>query len=71
MTLYAAFFPVVSEMVLNIDTFQGVVSKLEIPVSWQHACNKLFIYLKALNHYRIAIHLIPSILNQLLTEKNN
>ncbi len=23
-------------MVLNIDIFQGIVSKLEIPVSWQH-----------------------------------
>ncbi len=23
-------------MVSNIDIFQGIVSKLEIPVSWQH-----------------------------------
>ena len=27
------FFPVVSKMVLNINIFQGIVSKLEIPVS--------------------------------------
>ncbi len=25
-------------MVSNIDIFQGIVSKLEIPVSWQHYC---------------------------------
>ncbi len=23
-------------MVSNIDIFQGIVSKLEIPISWQH-----------------------------------
>ncbi len=32
----AVFFSVVSKMVSNIDMFQGIVSKLEIPVSWQH-----------------------------------
>ncbi len=32
----AVFFSVVSKMVLNIDIFQGIVSKLVIPVSWQH-----------------------------------
>ncbi len=30
------FLSVVSKMVSNIDIFQGIVSKLEIPVSWQH-----------------------------------
>ncbi len=33
-------------MVSNIDIFQGIVSKLEIPVSWQHYYVLfLFIYL--------------------------
>ncbi len=32
----AVFFSVVSKMVSNIDIFQGIVSKLVIPVSWQH-----------------------------------
>ncbi len=32
----AVFFAVVSKMVSNIDIFQDIVSKLEIPVSWQH-----------------------------------
>ncbi len=30
------FLSLVSKMVSNIDIFQGIVSKLEIPVSWQH-----------------------------------
>ncbi len=33
-------------MVSNIDIFQGIVSKLEIPVSWQHysaICNTMAI----------------------------
>ncbi len=34
--LWQFFFSVVSKMVSNIDIFQGIVSKLEIPVSWQH-----------------------------------
>ncbi len=36
--LWQFFFSVVSKMVSNIDIFQGIVSKLEIPVSWQHFC---------------------------------
>ncbi len=35
----AVFFSVVSKMVSNIDIFQGIVSKLVIPVSWQHYCD--------------------------------
>ncbi len=34
----AVFFSVVSKMVSNIAIFQGIVSKLEIPVSLQHYC---------------------------------
>ncbi len=34
--IVAVFISVVSKMVSNIDIFQGIVSKLEIPVSWQH-----------------------------------
>ncbi len=34
--LWQLFFSVVSKMVSNIDIFKGIVSKLEIPVSWQH-----------------------------------
>ncbi len=36
LNIVAVFFSVVSKMVSNIDIFQGIVSKLEIPVSWQH-----------------------------------
>ncbi len=34
--LWQFFLSLVSKMVSNIDIFQGIVSKLEIPVSWQH-----------------------------------
>ncbi len=34
--LWQFFFLRGIEMVSNIDIFQGIVSKLEIPVSWQH-----------------------------------
>ncbi len=33
LNIVAVFFSVVSKMVSNIDIFQGIVSKLEIPVS--------------------------------------
>ncbi len=36
LNIVAVFFSVVSKMVSNIDIFQGIVSKLKIPVSWQH-----------------------------------
>ncbi len=39
----AVFFSVVSKMVSNIDIFQGIVSKLVIPVSWQHYCHQKLI----------------------------
>ncbi len=41
--LWQFFFSVVSKMVSNIDIFQGIVSKLEIPVSWQHY--SIYIYI--------------------------
>ncbi len=37
----AVFFSVVSKMVSNIDIFQGIVSKLVIPVSWQHYSGRM------------------------------
>jgi len=36
MAVYMTVFPMVSKIVSNIDIFQGIVSKLEIPVLWQH-----------------------------------
>ncbi len=45
----AVFFSVVSKMVSNIDIFQGIVSKLEIPVSWQH-------YYQVLSTYTVNEH---------------
>ncbi len=51
------FFPIVSKMVSNISSFQGIVSKLEITVSWQHKSRLAKFWVPSPEKQKTYIHL--------------
>ena len=54
--LQCKVFAVVSKMVLNIDIFQGIVSKIENPVFWQHYIVDTFKYMQYWYHRKKSHH---------------